>query len=91
MRHELKCTPPYFQAVWDDEKRFELRKDDRGFTVGDTLWLREWDGEYTGREIDVEVTYLLSGEPWLAPGFVALSISEIEKREPPSYAEQYGA
>lgn len=57
------------------------------------LWLREWEESsgYTGREVDVEVTYLIAGEPWLAPGFVALSINEIEKREPPSYAEQYGA
>ncbi len=93
MRHELKCHPPHFQAVWDDEKRFELRKDDRGYLVGDTLWLREWEESagYSGREIVVEVTYLIAGEPWLALGFVALSINEIEKIDAPCYAEQYGA
>jgi hypothetical protein len=40
MRHELKTWPGPFQAIVDGSKRFELHKDDRGFAVGDTLWLR---------------------------------------------------
>lgn len=43
--------PEFFRAVTDGRKTFELRKDDRGFSVGDHLVLAEWDGEdFTGRE-----------------------------------------
>ncbi len=65
-KHELKTVPKYFQATWDRRKRFEFRKNDRGFRAGDTLVLREWDPEqkeyegYTGRTVNAEVTYILS-------------------------------
>ena len=62
MKHELKCWPEYFQAVKSGIKPFELRKDDRGYAVGDILHLREYDPEteqYTGDEIDKIVTYIL--------------------------------
>ena len=43
--HDLKTVQPYFDAVVDGSKTFELRQDDResGFRVGDTLRLREWE------------------------------------------------
>lgn len=62
MIHDLKCWPEYFQAVKSGIKPFELRKDDRGFAVGDVLHLREYDPkteQYTGEEIDKTVTYIL--------------------------------
>ena len=52
MTHELKILPEYFGAVSLREKTFEIRKNDRDYHVGDTLVLKEWDGEkYTGRQI----------------------------------------
>jgi len=50
MRHELKVWPEYFEPVAGGWKRFELRKDDRGFKVGDAVVLKEWDPEsgYSG-------------------------------------------
>ena len=50
MNHNLKISPKYFNDVVYYNKRFELRKDDRNYQVGDTLLLEEYeDGEYTGR------------------------------------------
>jgi hypothetical protein len=39
---DIKCWPEYFQAVWIGDKTFELRRDDRGYAVGDILHLKEW-------------------------------------------------
>ncbi len=41
MHHELKTWAPYFQQVRAHEKRFEIRKNDRNFQVGDTVTLFE--------------------------------------------------
>lgn len=60
--HELKTWPEYFQAVSDGTKTFEHRVNDRGFKVGDTLYLREWNpatSAYTGRETLRLVTYIM--------------------------------
>lgn len=47
--HKLKIKPKYFNDVCFNHKNFELRKDDRGYKVGDRIVLEEWDGDYTGR------------------------------------------
>jgi hypothetical protein len=39
--HSLKCWPPYFDAIGDGRKTFEVRKLDRDFRVGDMLHLHE--------------------------------------------------
>lgn len=81
MRHELKTWPMYFDAIVDGTKTFELRRADRDFTIGDTLWLREWQPDfkgdyYTGREVEVEVTYVLQDAAHfgLLNGFVCMGI-----------------
>lgn len=75
--HHLKTWPPYFEAVKSGEKTFELRKDDRGFAIGDTLALQEYDPmarAYTGRSVYVVVRYMLSGSFGIAPGWVVMSV-----------------
>jgi hypothetical protein len=64
--HRLKSWPPFFEAIVRGNKRHELRRsDDRTFQVGDVLLLEEYDPQsntYTGRQIQVEVTYITSLE-----------------------------
>jgi hypothetical protein len=43
--HHLKTHPAPFADVEAGRKTFEIRKDDRGYKVGDTLVLEEWDAE----------------------------------------------
>jgi hypothetical protein len=78
--HELKCWPEYFSPILSGEKKCELRLDDRGFRVGDRLHLWEWyhGFGYTGRGVVVVVTHIVAGEPWLSPGFVAMSFRVVD-------------
>ena len=43
MTHELKTWPEFFIETRGGRKKFELRKNDRDFRVGDQLLLKEWD------------------------------------------------
>jgi hypothetical protein len=83
--HDLKTWPRPFQAVLDGGKAFEFRKDDRGFAVGDTLWLREYDPaieQYTGRETRIIVTYILHGGiHGLPKGYVVMSTKPLAVRD----------
>jgi hypothetical protein len=82
--HDLKTLPEYFQAVIDEEKTFEIRKDDRHFKVGDVLMLQEYDPKrgngkrgYTGRMVWVLIRYIFDGSKLpgvITPGFVIMSI-----------------
>ena len=80
--HHLKIWPPYFRAVRDGLKTFEVRKNDRNFQPGDALVLKEWDpaaGRYTGHKCNVIVTYVLAGDPLqsfgIADGYVVMGIA----------------
>lgn len=83
--HELKTDPQVFDDVVDGRKTFEIRKDDRGFEVGDMLVLRKT--KHTGAEMAngaplkylgalyVYVTYILRGPIYgLADGWVIMAI-----------------
>ena len=69
MIHELKVWPAYYERLVDGTKTFEVRKDDRGYQVGDVLVLREWNpratgghmadmGRFTGREMRCTVGFI---------------------------------
>lgn len=73
--HELKTDPTPFLAVVEGSKRFEIRKDDRGYTIGDQLRLREYSrerGKYTGREFITPRIRVIVSEYGLEEGYVAL-------------------
>jgi len=74
MIHNLKIWPEYFEAVKSGIKTFEARVNDRGYRVDDILHLREWSGQYTGREVKVKVTYTLQ----LVGGPMVMSIVPYE-------------
>ena len=61
----LKILPEYFEAVSSGNKRFEIRKDDRNYQVGDHILLCEWDGkEFTGRFMSIDsIKYILRDCP----------------------------
>lgn len=54
MLHELKVVQPFYNALKQGIKNFEVRRDDRepAFAVGDVLRLREWEGFWGGSEVD---------------------------------------
>lgn len=73
--HYLKILPKYYMAVERGEKTFEVRYNDRNFKKYDILHLQEWlNGEYTGREINAEVTYVLDDPAYCKEGYVIMSI-----------------
>lgn len=84
--HTVKTWPSCFQAVKRGEKRFEIRRDDRGYQKGDLLHQREYDPKrglvesdrYTGDSITHRIAYVLTGGQFgLEPGFVALSLEDV--------------
>jgi hypothetical protein len=75
--HLLKTLPEPFAAVRLGIKRFEYRRDDRGFDVRHALRLQEYDPKrgYTGAELLVFVKYIARGPDYGIPeGFVVMSI-----------------
>ena len=78
MLHELKILPHHLQAITKGQKRFEIRKNDRGFQTGDFLHLREYDTRegfgYMGGECVVRVIWMSDFEQ--KPGNVVLGITD---------------
>lgn len=81
--HRLKTWPPFFRDVRDGKKTFELRKNDRQFSAGDLLVLREWDPEtekYSGHKLYCRVPYLVAQPSFggLTEGHVCMSLRLLE-------------
>lgn len=83
--HELKIEKPYFQAVKDGIKTFEIRHNDRGFQAGDEIILKEIDdGQflvghgYTGRELWAVIGYVTSYKQ--QENYVVFSILEVKEK-----------
>lgn len=67
--HRLKTDHEVFLAVQSGDKMFELRYDDRGYEVGDTLELLDWDAQnqvYLGPVVRRRVTYILRPEEYIS-------------------------
>lgn len=75
--HKLKTWPATFGALLSGHKTFEFRVDDRGFAVGDTVVLEEWDptvGAYTGRHTTRKITYVLREDFGVPEGYAVLAL-----------------
>ena len=79
--HDIKILKEYFDAKLAGLKPWEIRKDDRGYEVGDWLRLREIvpvpDSkpvmhQYTGRVLITEVLYIHRGMG-LQDGYIVMS------------------
>ena len=77
--HHLKCWLEPYAAVSKGDKRYEFRKNDRGFMLGDRLVLHEYDqskGEMTGNFSTWYVTYITQGPAFGVPvGYCVMSIA----------------
>lgn len=88
-KHKLKCRQPFFRDIVEGRKTFELRLNDRGYNAGDVLTLLEVEPPdapggnrlLTGEQVDVIVTYVTSGPPWLSNGYVCMSIALFEDND----------
>lgn len=73
--HDLKCHPGPFDEVVAGRKTFEVRTNDRGFALGDTFTLREWDPKtkaYTGAHVTPgPISYITQGR-WGLPANVCV-------------------
>lgn len=81
---EKKILPEYYEDVVKRRKTFELRKDEDDIQAGDTLVLKEWDGEkYTGNQVSRTVTYVLRNctEYGLADGYCIIAMQPFWREE----------
>lgn len=66
--HHLKIKPEYLAAVVEGRKTFEIRKNDRGFKVGDWAYLS--DGKNFAK---IRITYITDFEQ--KEGYVVFSFT----------------
>jgi hypothetical protein len=91
MTHELKVWTEYYPAIESGAKPFEIRIDDRPFSVGDDLLLREWDSvqeKYTNKETRRRITYILR-DAQIFGVMAGYAILGIEKRPGIQNAQEF--
>lgn len=76
MIHNVKIRSQYYNALKSGLKKFEIRKNDRKYKVGDLLALNEIDngGNYTDRAAVCKIVYILDGFEGLSADYVALGV-----------------
>jgi hypothetical protein len=90
MTHRLKTLEPYWKRVQSGEKKFEIRKNDRDFQVGDYLELEYYDPNTPSiskfynqlappQIIVAKVKYILHGNKYgLEDGYCIMSIELVQ-------------
>ena len=80
--HVLKTWPEPFHELWHGAKRFEIRKNDRGFKVNDVLVLRRWrpnTERYSGRTVIARVDYIVQGRWGLPRDLCVMGLIEVSR------------
>jgi hypothetical protein len=74
--HDLKIHPEPFAQARAGRKRYEIRRDDRDFQVGDLVRLQEWDPArgYTGEELPPQAITCITRGYGLLDGYVVLGL-----------------
>jgi ASC-1-like (ASCH) protein len=83
MTHKLKTINPYYHDVLSGKKTFEVRRNDREYSIGDIIVLQEYDadtGKYSGRELSAWITYILDDERYVREGYIIIGIEVLEVR-----------
>lgn len=70
VNHELKIHPQFYQRVADGSKTFEVRNNDRGFQMGDTVTLKEWDPQPKNPTDKIPLGYTGSKDLTFKVGYV---------------------
>ena len=81
INHIVKIDPEYFDDVVNKVKKFEVRKNDRNYKVGNIIELREFNrkrNEYTGRTITAEITYILDNEEYVKENYVIFALEILD-------------
>lgn len=80
--HELKTVQPFFDDVFYNRKKFEVRKNDRNFKVGDRLKLIEFPSE-NPRYVLKDIEYILEGGQYgIEKDYVILGLKELPNSNP---------
>lgn len=78
--HVLKTKPVFYDALIQRKKTAEVRRNDRGFAVGDVCILRPWSNAlgFLSEGIIRQVTHILTHDdfPGVAEGYVVLSFGD---------------
>ncbi len=78
--HCLKTWPDLFKDIVSGIKTFDIRRNDRGFKVGDVLVMQEYSPEtmeYTKEMASFKVTYIIQGVWGLPEDVCVMSINPI--------------
>ena len=82
MEHKLKIWPNFFSEILIGEMEFQCRKNDREFTIGDTILLREYEpggkGHITGRQARVLVQRVWRNIPGLQEEYCIMKVKLID-------------
>lgn len=74
--HHLKIDSHWYRLLWDSEKPYEVRIDDRDYQKGDLIRFKLGDAYQHGYWT---VTHVLKHVAGICPGFVVLSLEHPEK------------
>ena len=78
MIHQLKVKKQFFGKLVEKKKKFEIRKNDRNFSVGDFVGLNEVDenGVETGTWMLQRIVYIMNDEEYCKEGYVVLGLED---------------